>query len=222
MQAPISPAGPQPQTRPYDLAMAERAPEARPAQGERLAVLRRAAGLTQVAFAKLVGETQQNITFWEYSEKPPRSDVLPKMAKVLGCSVEQLLGISAPWPRRQKPMRLRAGRSSSPRSAGQDRRDCRGPRRPVQAQGKLMLGAALFIFGHHEDQEIAMPVTARDLLIEKIDRLPPARVAEVEDFVDFLASRDTDRELAHAVTAAAVPAFAKVWENPEDDVYNDI
>jgi len=67
-----------------------------------------------------------------------------------------------------------------------------------------------------------MPATARDLLIEKIDRLPPARVAEVADFVDFLASRDTDRELAHAVTAAAVPAFAKVWDNPEDDVYNDI
>ena len=67
-----------------------------------------------------------------------------------------------------------------------------------------------------------MSATARDLLIEKIDRLPPARVAEVEDFVDFLASRDTDRELAQAVTAAAVPAFTKVWDNPEDDVYNDI
>lgn len=67
-----------------------------------------------------------------------------------------------------------------------------------------------------------MPTTARDLLIQKIDRLPPARVAEVEDFVDFLASRDTDRELAQAVTTASAPAFAKVWDNPEDDVYNDI
>ena len=58
-----------------------------------------------------------------------------------------------------------------------------------------------------------MPATARDLLIaKKIERLPPARVAEVEDFVDFLVSRDSDRQLAHAVTAAAVPAFAKVWK----------
>jgi hypothetical protein len=67
-----------------------------------------------------------------------------------------------------------------------------------------------------------MPATARDLLIEKIDRLPPARVAEVEDFVDFLAARDTDRELVQAVAAVAVPAFTKVWDNPDDDVYNDI
>ncbi|MGD0838827.1 MAG: toxin-antitoxin system, antitoxin component, Xre family protein [Polyangia bacterium] len=67
-----------------------------------------------------------------------------------------------------------------------------------------------------------MPATARELLIEKIDRLPPARVAEVEDFVDFLTSRDTDRELAQAVTAAAAPSFAKIWDNPDDDVYNDI
>ena len=67
-----------------------------------------------------------------------------------------------------------------------------------------------------------MPATARDLLIEKIERLPPARIAEVEDFVDFLASRDTDRDLARAVSAAAVPAFSKVWDNPDDDAYNDI
>ena len=67
-----------------------------------------------------------------------------------------------------------------------------------------------------------MPATARDLLFEKIDRLPPARVAEVEDFVDFLALRNADRELVDAAAAASVPAFAKVWDNPEDDVYNDI
>jgi transcriptional regulator with XRE-family HTH domain len=84
--------------------MPQRAPKTRPAEGERLADLRRAAGLTQVEFAKLVGETQQNITFWEHSDKPPRSDVLPKMAKVLGCSVEQLLGISPLADRRPGPV----------------------------------------------------------------------------------------------------------------------
>jgi len=62
--------------------------------------------------------------------------------------------------------------------------------------------------------------TRRDLLVEKISRLPPDRVVEVEDFVDFLAQRDTDRQLVHMNAAAAEPAFAKVWDNPEDDVYD--
>jgi hypothetical protein len=65
-----------------------------------------------------------------------------------------------------------------------------------------------------------MAAPARQQLFDKIARLPPARVAEVEDFVDFLALRNTDRELAHATTAASAPAFAKVWDNPEDDVYD--
>jgi hypothetical protein len=34
---------------------------------------------------------QPNIAFWEQSEKPPRSDVLPKMAEALGVSVVDLL-----------------------------------------------------------------------------------------------------------------------------------
>jgi transcriptional regulator with XRE-family HTH domain len=42
--------------------------------------------------AQLIGESQQNVAFWEQSETPPRSDVLPKMAKVLGVRVEALLG----------------------------------------------------------------------------------------------------------------------------------
>jgi hypothetical protein len=66
--------------------------------------------------------------------------------------------------------------------------------------------------------------TPHDQLIQKISRLPAARVAEVEDFVDFLAQRDrdTDRQLAHAAAAASEPAFAKVWDNPEDDVYDRV
>lgn len=49
--------------------------------------------------------------------------------------------------------------------------------------------------GHTHDDVMA---TAYDQLIQKIGRLPAARVAEVEDFVDFLAQRDrdTDRQLA--------------------------
>jgi transcriptional regulator with XRE-family HTH domain len=63
----------------------------RPKQGARLAALRRAAGLTQGELARAVGETQQNIAFWEQASKPPRSDVLPKLARVLGVRLENLL-----------------------------------------------------------------------------------------------------------------------------------
>ena len=39
-------------------------------------------------------------------------------------------------------------------------------------------------------------------LLEKIRRLPPERVAEVEDFVDFLRQRDEERELTQATSTA--------------------
>jgi len=55
---------------------------------------RKAAGLTQKELADAIGETQVNISFWERSEKPPRSDLLPSMAKALGLSVNDILGIN--------------------------------------------------------------------------------------------------------------------------------
>jgi transcriptional regulator with XRE-family HTH domain len=63
----------------------------RPRQGARLAALRRTAGLTQAELAELVGETQRNIAYWEQADKPPRSDVIPRLASVLGVKVDTLL-----------------------------------------------------------------------------------------------------------------------------------
>ena len=65
----------------------------RPMQGERLRDLRKAAGLSQADLAKAIGERQEAVSFWERSAKPPRSDVLAKMATVLGVTVEDILGI---------------------------------------------------------------------------------------------------------------------------------
>ena len=61
---------------------------------------------------------------------------------------------------------------------------------------------------------------ANQALIEKLNTLPIDRLHEVEDFVDFLRSRDQDRALFRAASAASEPAFAAVWNNPEDDVYD--
>ena len=61
---------------------------------------------------------------------------------------------------------------------------------------------------------------ANQALIEKLNTLPADRLHEVEDFVDFLRSRDQDRALFRAASAASEPAFAAVWNNPEDDAYD--
>ncbi len=60
------------------------------------------------------------------------------------------------------------------------------------------------------------------LLIAKIKALPAERIEEIEDFVDFIATRVSDRALIDSAAAASAPAFAKVWNNPQDDAYDAI
>ena len=57
-------------------------------------------------------------------------------------------------------------------------------------------------------------------ILEKLKILPPERVAEVEDFVDFLRTRDAEQQLTRAAAKASEPAFRKVWDNPEDAAYD--
>jgi transcriptional regulator with XRE-family HTH domain len=66
----------------------------RPKQGAHL-VAQKAKRLTQLELALAVGETQQNIAFWEKFDHPPRSDVLPKLAKVLGVRIEDFIVTTA-------------------------------------------------------------------------------------------------------------------------------
>ncbi|CAG0969989.1 hypothetical protein BURK2_01225 [Burkholderiales bacterium] len=58
------------------------------------------------------------------------------------------------------------------------------------------------------------------VLIEKIRQLPPQRLAEVEDFVDFLRTREDEQRLVHAAGKASEASFAAVWENDEDAAYD--
>ena len=59
-------------------------------------------------------------------------------------------------------------------------------------------------------------------IIEKIRALPPERVAEVEDFVDFLRMRGDDRRLTRAATKLSEDAFQKIWDNPDDAEYDQL
>lgn len=58
------------------------------------------------------------------------------------------------------------------------------------------------------------------VLIEKLKSLPPQRRAEVEDFVDFLKSREDELHLTHAAAKTSEPAFKTVWDNPDDAEYD--
>ena len=61
---------------------------------------------------------------------------------------------------------------------------------------------------------------AEQVLIDKIKQLPPQRMAEVEDFVDFLRSREDEQRLTHAAVAASEASFAQGWDNDEDAAYD--
>lgn len=61
---------------------------------------------------------------------------------------------------------------------------------------------------------------ATQALIDKIQALPAERIAEVEDFVDFIRMREQERALARTAAATSAPAFAAIWNNPDDDVYD--
>ena len=58
------------------------------------------------------------------------------------------------------------------------------------------------------------------VLIEKIRQLPPRRLAEVEDFIDFLKLREDEQRLTQAAAKAGEASFAAVWDNDEDAVYD--
>jgi len=57
-------------------------------------------------------------------------------------------------------------------------------------------------------------------LIEKIQALPPERIAEVEDFVEFVALREQERALTRAAAAASEPVLAAIWDNEDDAIYD--
>lgn len=65
-----------------------------------------------------------------------------------------------------------------------------------------------------------MNVRDDQVLIEKLKSLPPQRRAEVEDFVDFLRSRDEEQRFAHAVSQVSEPAFKAIWDNSDDAEYD--
>lgn len=81
-----------------------------PRRGERLRALREAAGLSQRELSRQLDTHHSNVGFWERTGTAPRGSVLPKMARLLGVSVEDLLGVESDKPKRPAAPGGRLGR----------------------------------------------------------------------------------------------------------------
>jgi len=92
------------ESRLYTLGVPRKLKKPRPPQGARLLALRKAAALSQAELARLVGEPQQNVALWEQSDKPPRSDAIPRLARALGVRVEDLFAEKTALPRPSGPV----------------------------------------------------------------------------------------------------------------------
>lgn len=57
-------------------------------------------------------------------------------------------------------------------------------------------------------------------LLDKIRVLPADRIAEIEDFVDFITQREDRRSLVRTTATMSAPAFAAVWDNDDDGAYD--
>lgn len=59
-------------------------------------------------------------------------------------------------------------------------------------------------------------------LMEKIKQLSLEQIQQVEQLVDRLNQDLVDSSLNHTLTQLSESAFAKVWDNPEDSIYDDL
>lgn len=58
--------------------------------------LRNQAGLSQTELAMAVGVTQGTVSQWESGSSRPRTELLPKIAQALHCSIGDLFAVSIP------------------------------------------------------------------------------------------------------------------------------
>ena len=52
---------------------------------------RKNSGMTQMEAAKAFGTDQSTVCLWETGKTKPRADLLPRIAEVYGCTVDELL-----------------------------------------------------------------------------------------------------------------------------------
>lgn len=56
---------------------------------------------------------------------------------------------------------------------------------------------------------------------EKINNLPPSAIKEVNDFIDFLIEKHNRKE-KYMQLKMSEKSLDKIWDNEEDDIYNEL
>lgn len=65
-------------------------------------------------------------------------------------------------------------------------------------------------------------MTAVDRIIRELTKLPEPLLGEVLDFIAFLEEKHGLKEAASdQLKSAQTPAMGNIWNNPEDEVWND-
>jgi len=59
-------------------------------------------------------------------------------------------------------------------------------------------------------------------VIKKLEHLPEDRLAEVEDFIDFLSQKDREYRMRKDFAQGAEASFQKVWDNEDDAAYDKL
>ena len=59
-------------------------------------------------------------------------------------------------------------------------------------------------------------------VVQKLQTLTPNRIDEVEDFIDFLSQRDTDKQLTTVAMTASETRLNTLWDNPYDAEYDKL
>lgn len=57
----------------------------------RIATIRKNKGISQQELSEYMDITQSAVAKWETGETSPRAALLPKLAKVLGCTIDELM-----------------------------------------------------------------------------------------------------------------------------------
>lgn len=74
--------------------------------GERIAALRRAAGLSQEQMAEMLEVSRQAVSKWETGQTLPEADRIPRICALFSVSSDELLGLEskAPAPEKEETM----------------------------------------------------------------------------------------------------------------------